>query len=103
PSGNGHDWVLILESPKSKVQSLKSESVGSDAHELTLTDDQFAWHFDWSDGRLCSTHFENMLSGRRFALFGVQELALNFSAAPDRVAQPFVRAADFEVRAARLA
>jgi transposase len=103
PVGISHDWVLMLESPKSKVQSLKSDSLGSDAHELTLADDQLAWHFDWSDGRLRSTSFENKLSGRRFALSGVRELGLNFSAATDRVAQPFVRAADFEVRGARLA
>ena len=102
PVGSSHDWVLILESPKPKVQSPKADSLGSAAHELLLANDQVAWHFDWSDGRLRSVCFENKLSGRRFALSGVQELALNFSAAPDRVAQPFVRAADFEVRAARL-
>src|ERR1019366_1555166 len=103
PVGISHDWVLMLESPKSKVQSLKSGSLGSDAHELTLANDQLAWHFDWGDGRLHSISFENRLSGRRFALSGVRELGLNFSAASDRVAQPFVRAADFEVRGARLA
>ena len=102
--GLSHDWVLVTgkcQGLKSKVQSLRPP--GNDAHELTLANDQLAWHFDWSDGRLRSSSFENKLSGRRFALSGVRELALNFSAAPDRVAQPFVRAADFEVRAARLA
>jgi hypothetical protein len=102
PAGINHDWVVILESPKPKVLGPKSEGLGSDTHELTLDNDQVAWSFDWSDGRLRCTCFQNKLSGRRFALSGVRELALNFSAAPDRVAQPFVRAADFEVRAARL-
>ncbi len=99
PIGVSHDWVLILESPKPKVQSATSGAFGN---ELTLANDQVAWHFDWAAG-LRSLDFDNKLSGRHFALAGVRELALNFSAAADRVAQPFVRAADFEVRAARLA
>ena len=103
PAGYAHDWVLILESPKSNAQGAESDSVRSEAHTLTLANDQLTWHFDWNDRLLRSTYFENKLSGRRFALSGVQELALNFSAVVDRVAQPFVRAADFEVRAARLA
>ena len=70
--------------------------------QLTLTNDKIAWHFDWSAGRLRSSYFENKLSGHRFALSGDQEIALNFSAATDRVAQPFTRLADFEVRAERL-
>ena len=48
---------------------------------LTLANDQLAWHFDWSDGRLRSTGFENKLSGHRFALSAVQELG---SASPRR-------------------
>ena len=101
PAGLNHDWVLVIESLKSKVQSLKSERAANNA--LTLDNDQLAWQFDWSGGRLRSVAFENKLSGRRFALSDVRELALNFSAAPERLAQPFVRAADFEVRGARLA
>ena len=74
PAGISHDWVLILESPKPKVQGPKSESFGGVTHELTLANDQLAWHFDWSDGHLRSSDFENKLSGRRFALSGVREL-----------------------------
>ncbi len=109
PAGNDHDWVLILESPK---PGAGAESRGNDGaggpitphqSQLTLANDQLAWHFDWSDGRLRSTWFDNKLSGHRFALDGVQELGLNFSAAPDRVAQPFTRLTDFQVRDVRLA
>jgi hypothetical protein len=41
------------------------------------------------------------LTGHRFVLSHVQELGLNFSAALDRVAEPFVRATDFEVQDAQ--
>ncbi len=105
PAGNDHDWVLILEAkghaatPPSRKKGASAES----PRQLTLASDQLAWHFDWSEGRLRSASFENKLSGHRFALSAVRELALNFSAAPDRAAQPFVRIADFEVRAAKLA
>jgi hypothetical protein len=92
PTGNGHDWVLILENQKSEIRNQKSSQ---------LSNSQTAWHFDWSDGRLRSTAFENRLSGHRFALSGVRELALNFCTAPDRVARPFVRVTDFEAGSVR--
>ena len=67
----------------------------------TLTNRQLAWHFDWSGGALRATSFENRLSGRQHFLTGVRELALVFSAAVDRVAEPLVRVDDFVVRRAR--
>lgn len=68
---------------------------------LTLTNRQVAWHFDWSGGALCTSAFENRLSGKSFPLSAVRELALVFSAAVDRVAEPLVRVEDFVVRRAR--
>jgi len=106
PAGQDHDWVLILEPKASaKASSLKRETSATQpdvTHQLTLANDQLAWHFDWSDGRLRSTSFENKLSGHRFAISGAQELALNFSAALDHVQEPITRVADFEVRTAKL-
>lgn len=69
--------------------------------ELVLANRQLAWHFNWKDGALRTSCFENRLSGLRFDLCGVQELALVFSAATDRVAEPLLRVADFVVREAR--
>ena len=97
PAGTSHDWVLVLESAKTASNGTRSPEHASQPHELTLENDQLAWHFNWSDGRLRSTYFENKLSGHRFALSCERELALNFSAALGRVAQPFLRVADFEV------
>jgi hypothetical protein len=94
PSGLNHDWVLILELKKQSAQVLP--------RQLTLSNQQLAWHFDWSDGSLHSTWFDNKLTRHRFVLSDVRELKLNFSAVPDRVEEPFAGAADFEVRAARL-
>ncbi len=103
PAAHDHDWVLILESPIS-VSNTKRQTPGTNLHsQLTLTNSQLAWQFDWSEGRLHSTWFENQLSGHRFALASVQELGLNFSGAPDRVAQPFTRLADFQVQDVRMA
>ena len=67
-----------------------------------MSNEQIAWHLDWSAGSPRSRWFENKVSGHRFSLSGVQEIALSFSAAPDQVAQPFARLADFEVRSARM-
>ncbi len=67
----------------------------------TLSNRQAAWHFDWSGGTLRATRFENRLSGRQHSLTEVRELALVFSAAVDRVAEPLVRVDDFVVRRAR--
>ena len=68
---------------------------------FVLSNRQVAWHLDWRGGSLNSFRFENRLSGLRFDLCRGQELALVFSAATDRVAEPLLRLADFKVRAAR--
>jgi hypothetical protein len=73
-----------------------------DARQLTIANGQLAWLLDWGDGHLRSGRFENKLSGRGWALGDVEELALTFSAAIDRVQEPLARVADFQVRAARL-
>lgn len=78
---------------------LKKSSAPATA--LTLANRQTAWHFDWSGGALRSTGFENKLSGRSHALTAAHELALVFSAAVDRVAEPLVRVEDFVVRRAK--
>jgi hypothetical protein len=70
---------------------------------LTIVNRQLAWRFDWSEGALRSTGFENRLSGKLHVLAAVRELALLFSAAVDRVAEPLVRVDDFVVRRARQA
>ncbi|PWU18938.1 MAG: hypothetical protein C5B50_07940 [Verrucomicrobia bacterium] len=138
PVGNDHDWVVVLESPKSEIRNPKSElespkskvespksevrspksgvespqstvhrpqsteeaPKGTD-HGVVLSNGCAAWHLDWSEGRLRTTWFENYLSGRRFAVSEDQEVALSFSAAADRVAQPVQRVEDFEVLEAR--
>jgi len=75
---------------------MKSKNAG-----LILTNRQLAWHFTWKGGTLRTSRFDNRLSGLRFDLCGVQELALVFSAATDRVAEPLLRVTDFKVKAAR--
>ncbi|HVM46475.1 MAG TPA: DUF4038 domain-containing protein [Candidatus Acidoferrum sp.] len=146
PSGNDHDWVLIVQPPQPAHHATRSTQQASDApgsgqtaphpfplpigwaeggrrtgegslhapiaplqtvgplhtHDLTLSDAQLSWHFDWSDGHLRSSWFENKRSGHRFSLAGSRELALNFSAATNKVEQPFLRAADFEVADSQL-
>jgi hypothetical protein len=97
PSGTDHDWVLILESPKTASDGTRNTQHAAQPHQLTLENTQLAWHLDWSDGHLRSSYFENKLSGHRFALSSERELALNFSATTGRVAEPFLRVADFEV------
>ena len=95
PPDVSHDWVLVLEEKRDKSAE-KYSSKG-----LTLEDNELAWRFDWSDGRLHSLSFDNRLSGHRFAISEDRELAFNFSAAVDKVAQPYARASDFEVRGMR--
>jgi len=68
---------------------------------LVLANRQLAWRFRWDSGALRSSSCENRRSGLRFDFCGVNELALVFSAAVDRVAEPFVRVDDFVVRSAR--
>ena len=58
---------------------------------LILANRSVAWHFDWSGGRLRATHFENRLSGLTQYLTGSREIALVFSAATDRLAEPLRR------------
>jgi len=94
PAGLDHDWVLILK--------LKKSEGGNADRQLTLTNAELAWHFDWSDGTLRSDWFDNEISGHRFVVTDARELTLAFSAAADRLAEPAARAADFQVRGARL-
>ncbi len=94
PSGQDHDWVLILEEKK------ESAKLSDGTEQMSLVNDNLEWDLDWSDGRLRSWNFADKRSGHQFALEDAQELALNFSAALDRVAQPFMRVTDFEVHAA---
>ena len=58
PAGQDHDWVLILEEKTDKSASIREQKTsGSTAgatQEITLADDQLAWHFDWGNGRLQS-------------------------------------------------
>jgi hypothetical protein len=89
PRGHDHDWVLILE-PQDKPRAAGSK-------QATLSDDQIAWHLDWTDGRLVSLKFDNKISGHSFALSQLQELGLVFSAAVDQAAQPLKRVTDFKV------
>ncbi len=71
------------------------------ATSLTLATPHLAWHFRWDDGRLASERWENLPRGRSAAPVGGRELALVFSAAPDRIAEPQLRVEDFVVRAMR--
>ena len=66
----------------------------------TLANSQIAWRLEWKAGRLASTGLENKLSGRSFAFPASEEIALVLSAAPDRLAEPLVRVADFTLREA---
>jgi len=68
---------------------------------LILANRSVAWHFDWSGGRLRATHFENRLSGLTQYLTGSREIALVFSAATDRLAEPLRRVEKFSVRGVR--
>lgn len=80
---------------------MKSAKLAPAAGELTLGNQELGWAFRWTDGRLVSALLENKLADRGWVLTGVTELALVFSAAPDRIAEPLVRADDFIVRAVR--
>ena len=93
PDGMTHDWVVVLK--------LKKEHASALPRQMTLSNKQLAWHFDWSDATLRGTWFDNKLTGHRFVLSSVHELGLNFSGTADGVAQPFTLATDFEVRDAR--
>jgi len=66
----------------------------------TLANSQIAWHLEWEAGKLSSAGLENRLSGRSFAFSASEEIALVLSAAPDRLAEPLVRVADFTLREA---
>jgi hypothetical protein len=91
PTQVSHDWVLILEEKRPMIKK-------SGKTAMMLRSDELNWALDWSEGELRSLDFDNGLSGHRFAISKDQELALNFSAAVDRVAEPFTRVADFRVR-----
>jgi len=68
PAGMDHDWVVVLE--------LKKEHSSVLPRQMTLSNKQLAWHFDWSGGALRSTWFDNKLTGHRFVLSDVRELGL---------------------------
>ncbi|MEW6752707.1 MAG: hypothetical protein AB1505_17255 [Candidatus Latescibacterota bacterium] len=65
--------------------------------EMSLRNEYLGWHLAWDEGPLRSLRFENGQSGRAFPLDGGPEVALLFSAAPDRLAEPYTRVADFAV------
>lgn len=107
PAGQDHDWVLLLETRPSEGRTsglpAKASSGPLASTAVALASEQAAWHLDWADGRLRSTAFENKISHRRYAISDSREVALHFSAALDRVAEPVAHVADFTVREARLA
>ncbi len=80
---------------------MKSRPTAYDAGELELSNPQIAWCFDWTGGGLRSTGLENKLTGRTSPLTAARELALVFSSALDRVAEPLLRADNFTVRAVK--
>ncbi|MFI5358186.1 MAG: hypothetical protein ACHQ4G_12710, partial [Opitutales bacterium] len=80
---------------------MKPRPPADDAGEIVLANRELEWTFSWVGGGLTGTRFENKLTGRAFPFTGVRELTLVFSAALDRVAEPFLRADDFTVRAVR--
>ena len=102
PADSSHDWVVVVEKTAAARQRAATGKQAA-KKQLTLANEQVEWHLDWSSGRLKSTALVNKLSGHRFGLADARELAFNFSAAPERVAQPFVRVDDFEVRDVKLA
>lgn len=71
------------------------------AATLTLSNRQATWHYTWSGGRLRTQGFINHRSGLHYDLCGVTELALVFSAAPDRMAEPLIQVSAFKVVAAQ--
>jgi hypothetical protein len=73
----------------------------SAASQLELSNPEHAWSYSWNGGRLCATRVQNNLTGRTIPLTGICELALLFSAAVDRVAEPLQCVDDFTVRAVR--
>ena len=93
PPAINHDWVLLLEAVK---------HAGFDANsQLTLENDQAAWHLDWSEGQLRTTSFDNKLSGHMFAISKASEIGLVFSASLTTAAQPFTLLRDFQVTDAK--
>jgi hypothetical protein len=96
PAAKDHDWVIVLGKDEGRMMN-------DEGRRRTLSNEQVAWGFDWGNAQLHSRWFENKVSGHLFSLGGGQEIALTFSAAVDRVAQPVMRVADFEVRGSRMA
>ncbi len=58
---------------------------------VTLSNNFLLWELGWRKGILSSSRFENKLSGHRFPLASVQELALAFSASKHRIDIPWWR------------
>ena len=69
--------------------------------ELTLANQELGCAFRWESGRLTTALIENKLADRGWLLSSVTELALVFSAAVDRIAEPLQRVDDFVVRGVR--
>jgi len=92
-----------MKTPRSarRTPARPAQSLPADATALVLQDADVAWHYAWPGGRLAATQFENRRTGRVVTLEGVRELALVFSAAVDRVAEPLERIDDFVVNAAQ--
>lgn len=70
-----------------------AESTGA----VELSTDQLVWRFRWQEGTPAGFAWENRLTGRGTVADGAATLALVFSAALDRVAEPFTRVDDFAV------
>ncbi|MBN1422040.1 MAG: DUF4038 domain-containing protein, partial [Planctomycetes bacterium] len=90
PAGAKEDWILILES---------APSAEDPRAEIILENDAVAWHVD-AGAAPRALRIENKLSGRTYAISGDRGIALTFSSAPDRIAEPLARIDAFELRGA---
>lgn len=88
------DWVLILERSPEGTDGLRTIRDG----QYRLANDYLAWHVEWSQQGLRSSHWENRLSGHSLPLSTVQELVLRFSACKNRVTPPLLCVTDWKVR-----
>lgn len=70
----------------------------SDRTTHVLENEHLAWHLEQAGGRLRSARLDNLCSGSTLAIADPSELALTFSSAVDRVAEPYARADDFLVQ-----
>ena len=79
---------------------MKSSGISAPT-ELGLSNQEQAWTISWDGGRPGTTRIINKITDRTLPVSGGCELALLFSAATDRVAEPLLRVDDFTVRAVR--